>query len=275
MAGCIALGLGSQAQSQADIPRRVVSMNLCTDQLAMMLAAPGQLVSISYVALDPRSSAMATQARNYPVNHGLAEEIYRLKPDLVLAGTYTTRATVEMLGRLGVPVVQFDPENDFDGIRANILNMGEALGRKAEAYRMVAAFDRNLAELRDSPDHQPRAALYYANGYTAGDRTLAGQIIAAAGLHNIAADAGLTAGGTLSLEQLVLADPELLIRGQRHDRASRAEEILDHPAVAVLAMQAEVATIADADWVCGTPYVLNAITRLRDARNTWEQAGQR
>ena len=40
-------------------PRRVVSINLCTDQLAMMLAAPGQLVSVSQLAGDPHSSAMA------------------------------------------------------------------------------------------------------------------------------------------------------------------------------------------------------------------------
>ena len=36
-------------------PARVVSMNLCTDQVAMMLAAPGQLVSISHVSASGNS----------------------------------------------------------------------------------------------------------------------------------------------------------------------------------------------------------------------------
>jgi hypothetical protein len=47
----------------ASAPERVVSINLCTDQPPMMFAAPGQLVSASHLATDPRSSAMAEEAR--------------------------------------------------------------------------------------------------------------------------------------------------------------------------------------------------------------------
>ena len=42
-------------------PLRVVSINLCTDQLAMLLAAPGQLVSVTHLARDPEASVMALQ----------------------------------------------------------------------------------------------------------------------------------------------------------------------------------------------------------------------
>ena len=48
LAGCLA----SAVPAFADAPARVVSMNLCTDQLAMMLAAPGQLVSVSHLATE-------------------------------------------------------------------------------------------------------------------------------------------------------------------------------------------------------------------------------
>lgn len=264
LAGCLALGLGLPALAAP--PQRVVSMNLCTDQLAMMLAAPGQLISVSYLAQDPQSSSMVAEAMGYPVSHGLAEEIYRLKPDLVLAGAYTTQATVAMLKRLGVPVAIFRPEADFDGIRGNIRRMGKVLGRETQAQALAAAFDRELVALQDEVARHPRAALYYANGYTSGDDSLAGHILAAAGLKNIAADAGLTGGGILALEQLVLADPEVLIRGRRLAGASRAEEILDHPALLALAEQARQTEIADQDWVCGTPRVLNAVARLRAVR---------
>ena len=43
----------------ASVPRRVVSMNLCTDQMAMLVAAPGQLFSVSFLAADPVSSVLA------------------------------------------------------------------------------------------------------------------------------------------------------------------------------------------------------------------------
>ena len=56
-------------------PGRVVSLNVCTDQLALLLGAPGQLVSVSRLAHDPRSSAMAREAASFPANHAHAEEI--------------------------------------------------------------------------------------------------------------------------------------------------------------------------------------------------------
>ena len=58
------------APAHADAPRRVVSMNLCTDQLAMLVAGEGQLLSVSPLSADPRGSAMADVAAGYPLNHG-------------------------------------------------------------------------------------------------------------------------------------------------------------------------------------------------------------
>ena len=77
-------------------PRRVVSINLCTDQLAMMMAGPGQLVSVSHLAGDPTYSTMPEAAAAYPANRGLAEEVYLLKPDLVLAGAAILQAVQEL-----------------------------------------------------------------------------------------------------------------------------------------------------------------------------------
>ncbi|WP_354002086.1 hypothetical protein [Pseudotabrizicola sediminis] len=56
-------------------PQRVVSINLCTDQLAMLLAEPGQLISVSFLAQDPRSSVMVDEALACPANRALAEEV--------------------------------------------------------------------------------------------------------------------------------------------------------------------------------------------------------
>jgi iron complex transport system substrate-binding protein len=79
-------------------------MNVCTDQLAMLIAGEGQLHSVSALASDPRTSAMAGEARAFPANHALAEEIFLMQPDLVLAGTFSARATVGLLRRLGFRV---------------------------------------------------------------------------------------------------------------------------------------------------------------------------
>lgn len=241
-------------------------MNLCTDQLAMMVAAPGQLHSVSYLAFDPRGSAMAEEAKNYEINRGLAEEIYLMQPDLVIAGSFSTRATVDMLKRLGIPVAVFNPAYGLDEVRDRLREMGHVLGREDAAQALIDDFDTRLDVLRAESGKRPSAALYYANGYTSGDRTLAGQILFAAGFKNAAVEAGFASGGILPLEVLAMLEPNALITGRRYPGASRSEEILDHPIVQALRDDSASGTITDRDWVCGTPFVLRAIEGLRTVR---------
>jgi iron complex transport system substrate-binding protein len=59
--------------------------------------------------------------------------------------------------------------------------------------------------------------------------------------------------------------PDLVISGQRYPGASRAEAVMDHPAIRALRDRRE-AGISDADWVCGTPHVLRALARLVSLR---------
>ena len=254
------------AGAMAEAPQRVVSMNLCTDQLAMLLAAPGQLVSVSRIASDPQSSAMADEARAYPANAGRAEEIYLLQPDLVVAGTFSDPVTVDMLERLGVSVVRFPLVTHLEDVPKLLRQMGEVLGRETVAEARAAAFTGQLDAWRDDVAKQPRAALYYANGYSLGDKTLAGQILAFAGFRNVAEEEGLERGGRLPLERLVMAAPDLVVSGTKYPGASRSEAILDHPAFQALPGRSDGRALADRDWICGTPYVLNAVADMRSLR---------
>ncbi len=266
---CFLAGLTNMAGAQ---PQRVVSMNVCTDQLAMMLAAPGQLLSVSHLARDTRVSAMAGQAMRHGVNHGLAEEIYLQQPDLVIAGRFSTVATVDMLRRLNVPVVVFDPARSLEDVRKNILRMGEVLGRQEAAADLLRDYETGLAALQ-SAEAGPRAAIYSARGWTSGEKTLSGQILKVAGLQNIATEMGMDTGGILPLEQLVLSEPEIVITSQPYPGHSRAEEYLQHPVVAYLRTRSGQALMSDRDWVCGTPYVLRAVEELNKARKTWQESG--
>ena len=50
----------------SDLPR-VVSVNVCTDQLVMLLADPDQILSLSDLSDDPRNSVMAEHAAQFCV----------------------------------------------------------------------------------------------------------------------------------------------------------------------------------------------------------------
>ncbi len=235
-----------------------------------MLAAPEQIISLSHLSQDPDSSAMAEAARAYPTNGSGAEEVYLLNPDLVLAGTFTAAATVQMLRDLGIRVEQFAPARSLADVPDRIAQMGAALGREAEAAEMIARFRADLARLSAPPARRPRAALFYVNSYTVGDRTLAGDILRAAGFDNVVTEAGLQRGGTLALEQLVMLAPEVIIGGRDYPGQARAEEVLAHPALRRLPGTRMAETLTDRNWICGTPTVLSAVEKMRDLRLSLE-----
>ena len=208
MVFCAAWGQGAAAQ---DAPKRVVSMNLCTDQLAMLVADEGQLVSVSHLAIDPHMSAMIAQAAEYEINRGLAE--------------------------------------------------------------LISAFDEQLASYRNEAAEPLHAALYYANGYTSGETSLAGEILPAAGLANIAEEVGLAAGGIIPLEVLAMAQPDTVITGAAYEAASRAEEVLGHPVIEELRAGRTSLAHTSSDWVCGTPFVLRAIADMAALRDALRKVG--
>ena len=256
----LALALPGQAA-----PKRVVSINLCTDQLAMMLASPGQLVSVTHRARDPAASVMAEAAQTYPINHGQAEDVYLMHPDLVLAGRYTAQPTVAMLRQLGIPVEVFEPANSFADLQADMIRMGQLLGRETQAQDMAADFAARLARLQSKAPTGPRpvAATWSARGYMSGRESLAGEIIETAGFDTLAARLGRDQGSFLPLEALVLATPDLVVTGRLARGHSRSEEPLTHPAFR--ALTANRSALEDRDWVCGLPSVLDATERLRGA----------
>lgn len=261
---------GSLTQAIAEgAPRRVVSMNLCTDQLALALAAPGQVVSVSFLSHDAHASVMAAEARRLPANHGRAEEIFVLHPDLVLAGTFTSQATVEMLARLGFRVERFPPDYSLAGIRTNIQRMGQLLGRESQARDMLATFDRGLKELRvDVTPDAPLAAAYHAGGLTSGIGTLVDEIITAAGWRNLPRELGIHDMGLLPLELIVMNRPDMLIaNSDKEPSPSLAFQNLAHPALLdALRSGTGVTSIPARYSVCGTLATLDAVRSLVNER---------
>src|SRR5690606_13998369 len=118
------------------------------------------------------SSALHDMAHKYVRNHGLAEEVFLMNPDLILASTYSSSTTISLLRRLGFRVEQFAPETSFDDVRENILRMGELLGSSDSANRLVNDLNEGLAQLQTNSTADLVAATYSSNSYTSGKRSL-------------------------------------------------------------------------------------------------------
>lgn len=247
-------------------PQRVVSINLCTDQLALLLAKPGQLVSVTHLAHDPRASALAERAAALPSNSARVEEIMLLKPDLILAGSFSDPTKLALLERLGFSIERFAPAQDFAAIEANLRRMGGLLGRAAAAEELIDRFRQRLAAAaRASAAAAPLATTYDVNSYLSGRNTLTAAVVEAAGFAHLGSQLGLEGMAQIPLELLVLHRPDALITHQRwYGGPTVGDELLRHPA---LQASAEVTlSLPSRYWICGTPAVVEAVTRLAAQR---------
>jgi iron complex transport system substrate-binding protein len=248
----------------SDKPSRIVSINLCTDQLLLLLAEPTQIASVSFLALEPTSSYMARQAAQYPVNYAKAEELIDLKPDLILAGAYTDRSLILLLKKLGYRVETFPLSSSIDDIRNNILRMAKLIDREAEGQRQVSDMDRRLEKIsRAHPKRKPRGAFYQPNGYTGGRGTLQHSALELAGWENIADEEGVVGYGAIDLERLIRSKPEQLFTSSyAPGTQSRGQQLLKHPVLKQITQGREPVEIDYKYWICGGPMIADAVEIL-------------
>ncbi|MGE0725713.1 MAG: ABC transporter substrate-binding protein [Alphaproteobacteria bacterium] len=249
------------AGAQARAPT-IVSINLCADQLALVLADRAQILSVGRLAGDPALSALHALAAGLPTNGGAAEEVVRLAPDIVLSGAYRERRTNDLLRRMGLRVLALTAPNDVDGTAALAIQVGEAIGQPGRGKALAAEVRAIFAAPAEAPS---RAALVWRpNGFVSGRGTLIDAALAAAGLENAAARMSAAAWGTLPLERLVARPPDVLVLDDHLDaKTSRAQMLLIHPALARLAPPMRIGAVATRDWLCAGPWIAAAIRRLR------------
>jgi iron complex transport system substrate-binding protein len=260
-----ALSLASSSfadSSSAKHPLRIASTNLCTDQFLLQIAPRERIISISYLAVDPDYSAMWEAAENIPINHGLAEEIIPLKPDLVLTTPYTPGNATRLLLQQGFNVAELELPNTIDEMVTFTEKMGELLGEKEKANILAAQLRARLEVLEKNRQDHGTALVYAPNGYTGGAETLKDEIMTRAGWKNLATEIGMKGYGNLPLESLVRNPPDLLIfDNSTRDTNSRAQQLLNHPALKKIQEHQSI-KLPSHLWLCATPNLIDTIEQL-------------
>ena len=264
----VACACAQLAPAAADgAPPTVASINLCADQLVLEIADPEQILSVSWLAADPHESLFATEARRYALNYGTAEELLALDPDVVIAGTYTSPFSRALLQRLGHRVVELAPESSVADIEHNVRLVAAAIGQAERGEELVAALRANVDVVAAHvPKRELAAVVVRPGGFTVGAGSLAHELIALAGLRNVAAEQGLDRWGSLSMETLLRSSPELIVlTGYRSAQPSLANTVLEHPALKRLGVVRPTVTVPAALWSCGLPSSIESAALLQRA----------
>lgn len=260
---------GPASQAAADEAPRVMSLNVCTDQLVLALAEPSRIVSLSVLSGDPDYSYLHAKAAPYPKNSGVAEEVFIVRPDVVVTGTYSLHNTTQLLRHLDMRVEEFGYTQTLDTIPGDIRRMGAILGEVTRAETMAATFERDLAALAlPAAAPRPTAVIFGQNGVATGAGTLADSVLKAAGLRNLAAERGFSGMAPYPLELLITDRPDVVLLSTRvEDAPALADQVTRHPAIAASGALAATGIVPRGAWGCGGPFTLEAVRALRRLRD--------
>jgi iron complex transport system substrate-binding protein len=125
------------ASARAGAPQRVVSANLCSDQLLLTLADPNQIASLSPFAADNGLSFLAERAKAFPHNRGAVEDIIWLAADLVLIGPYDNSYARALLEAKAVPFIVLRPWQSLADGRAQIRDLAARLGHAERGAELI------------------------------------------------------------------------------------------------------------------------------------------
>lgn len=237
-------------------------MNLCTDELLLLLVDRERIASLSYFAADPAYSSLAAQARGIPPNRGQADEVLAFEPDLVLTSQFSATLAANLLERLGERVERLGFATTADEAYAQIRQVAALTGTDTQATNLITNMQATIRseQQRLTPRLQGMSAVFFAsNGFSYGAGSLQHDFITSLGLRNVAADAGLYGPAQLPLETLLVAQPDYLFTDTRSALDTKlAHPLLQHPALAALSTKTRVLELPDALFQCAGPQLAQA-----------------
>lgn len=249
-------------------PERIVSTNLCTDQLLLMLVEKDRIVSLTTLARQPQYSYLWKQAQSIPTNSGLAEEIIPLRPDLILSTKFSPGKATSILQNAKLRVEILALPESFSDLEILITKLGQLLGEPKTAADLIDSMQADITSVKDRVSHldsatRPKALIYSPNGHTAGSHTFKNTIVTLAGYTNIATELGIEHYRNLSVEQVLLSQPDLVIVSDSdYNQDSLAHRYTDHPALIKWQGNDGILTIPDNQWLCVGPMSTKALQTI-------------
>lgn len=251
------------------VPQRIVSINLCADQLVLALADRGQIAGLTRNATDTEMSGEAAAARGLPRLSNSAEQILAIEPDLIVGMPASRSGALAALPSQTYPLLDLNTANTLDEIYTSVRQTAAAVGHPARGDALIARMQSELAGL-PKPGKGRVAAYYQRRGYMTGTGTLIDELMTRVGLVNLAGKLGKPPLSQLSLEEMIAAQPDYLIVESATDIVTdQGSEMLHHPAIKDIPR----ISVPQAWTVCGSPAYTQAARSMADQIAKLERKG--
>jgi iron complex transport system substrate-binding protein len=222
---------GREVTVAAD-PERIVSLAPSNTEIACALRSCDQLVGVT--DFDDYPPEVADVEKVVVFAQVDVEKVVAADPDLVLAAgnELTPTAVIDQLAGLGLTVLVLYPES-LDEVYGDIEMVGEALDEQESAGELVDEMRMRVETVESAvagvepPRTFYEVSIFEGTVYTAGEGSFIASLIETAGGEPITGDALST---SIALEDLVAADPELILLGDAaYDASVTPEAVAARP----------------------------------------------
>lgn len=227
-----------------------------------------RILSVTHLSRDPNLSVFHKEAKKIHANQGNVDQIISLNPQLVITDAETDHLAKRLLKTFGIRVLVFPHANNLEDYFSNLRGLAVSLNVAPRAEEIIWQIEHDLP--RPFGDQPVRALIYQPNGFAPGPSSLMGDIVDRAGYFNAARELGFIYGGFISLESLLLLDPDILIFSERQNALpSLSETALSHPALKYFGHEYDDndqrfrVSVPENLWTCAGQFNQKAIEILR------------
>ncbi len=206
----IVLSILFTAIINAQQAKRVVSLAPSITKNIYSMGAQKKLVGCTNYCKTKKSDKVKVIGNAVQVN---MEQLYSLKPDLVLAMGLTSAETLAMLKKLGIKYVKFETPKNFDEICQQYIETGKLLGLENQARKDVSREKAKLDSLKSRIPKLKRKSpfIFIELGikplFAVIPNTFMHDYIVTVGGVNIATD---VSSGIISRESVLMKNPDII-----------------------------------------------------------------
>lgn len=191
-------------------PQRIISLGPAITEELYLLGVGDRIVANTVYCKRP-SDAEKKEKVGTVIKVDL-EKIVKLKPDLVLATSLTDRKQLQIMKNLRINVIEIPTARNFQDICGNFLKLGELVGKRKEAEKIIEEVKIKVGSIREKTKHLPRQKVIVQVGakplYVATKRYFVDDFIEFSGGINIAGDSET---GLYSREKVLKQNPDVII----------------------------------------------------------------
>lgn len=209
---------GCQSFSTANQDVSIVSTVPSVTEILFALGSGEDIVGVDAFSTYPAEAMEKEQVGDYSGFD--IEKVISLEPTVVFAGNTLQQDQIDTLVALDINVLPVEPTG-FEDITASILEIGSVVGKESEAKALTDSMTETIESIQNNENiPEDRPTIYYVMGigeygnWTSGEGSFINKAMEIAGAECVTNGPGMAEWMDYPLEDLILADPDILIVSQ-------------------------------------------------------------